>query len=153
MMQDKINRRSGFTLIELLVAMGILVMGVTSILGLLTFGAALQRTAERRTEVSLVAEQVIADLRATAFPIHEDGSIGDPSTHIEMNAIAGHPRVSAKVDLKRNPGMVGEYFATIQIEWRERGQTKAQEFRTILQREAPFGRRVEVEYRRTPPKK
>lgn len=138
-----VNRQDGFTLIEMLVAMGILVVGVTTILGLLTFGAALQRTAERQSEAALAAEQVVDDLRNLAFPVNPDGTPGEPSTQMEF-PVQGHPRLTASVDLKRNPALVGEYFATILIQWRERGQLKGEEFRTILQRETPFGARLEA---------
>ncbi|MBI3817717.1 MAG: prepilin-type N-terminal cleavage/methylation domain-containing protein [Planctomycetes bacterium] len=139
-------RASGFTLIEVLVAMGILVVGVSSILGLLMFGAALQRTSERRNESSLAANQVVAALRATAFKYNVDGSTSEPSNHIEMS-VPDHPRLNAVVDLKKNPTVEGEYFATIQIQWHERGESKTEEFRTILERAAPFTARVEYEYR------
>ena len=134
------NPRRGFTLIEMMIAMGLLVVGVTSVLGLLAFGAALQRTAERRGEVSLAAEQVIADLRDT-FTLNEDGTLTDmPAAKFERT-IPGHPLLKARVEVKKNPKLDGEYFATISIEWIERGAARSEEFRTILQREAPFGAR------------
>ena len=42
------TRRGGFTLIEVVLAMGILVTGMTMLLGLYTFGAAMARTAQLR---------------------------------------------------------------------------------------------------------
>jgi prepilin-type N-terminal cleavage/methylation domain-containing protein len=140
-------RNRGFTLIEVLVAMGILVVGVTSILGLLVFGAAVERTAERRSEVALAAQQVVADLQSS-FTLSEDGSISDPPSLQMERPVAGHPTLTAKVELKSNPSMPGEYVAWVRIGWLERGQLRFEEFRTILQREAPFSRRVEVEFRR-----
>lgn len=142
-------RSGGFTLIEMMVAMGILVVGVTSVLGLLAFGAALQRTAERRSEVALAAEQVIADLRES-FSLQQDGSVAGPAPGASEHPIPGHPNLRARITLEKNPGLEGEYFATIQIQWMERGTLRSENYRTILEREAPFTERVQGERRRAP---
>src|SRR5439155_26732903 len=70
--------RAGFTILEILIAMGILLFGMTAILGLLTFGAALGRTAQLRTSAAAVAEAVVADLEETLFPV-KDGEAGEPA--------------------------------------------------------------------------
>jgi prepilin-type N-terminal cleavage/methylation domain-containing protein len=147
-MSARRSERSGFTLIEMIVAMGILVVGVSSILGLLTFGAALQRTAESRNDVALAAASVIADLRDTAFPLGEDGTVGAPASTTFQRDVPGHPRLTAYVDLKENPDRPGEYFAMVRLAWKERGKQRAEVFRTILEREVPFARRVEAEAKR-----
>ena len=93
---------SGFTLIEMMIAMGILVVGVSSVLGLLAFGAALQRTAERRGETSLAAEQVVADLR-DSFVLQKDGSVSGPPSLTMDRDIEGHPTLKAHIELKKTP--------------------------------------------------
>ena len=47
------NEQSGFTLLEVLLAMGVLLLGVSMLLGLLTFGAALARSAALRGKASV----------------------------------------------------------------------------------------------------
>jgi len=140
--------QAGFTLVEILIAMGILVLGVGSILGLLSFGAALQRTAESRNDVALAAAAVIADLRDGAFPIETDGSVGAPSSAVFEREVPGHPRLKAHVEMRENPSLRGEYAVEIAIGWQERGKQRAEIFRTILQREVPFSRRVDAELER-----
>ena len=54
--------RAGFTILEVLVAMAILLVGMTAVLGLLTFGAALTRTAQLRMEGASAVEAVNIDL-------------------------------------------------------------------------------------------
>jgi type II secretory pathway pseudopilin PulG len=142
------SKRSAFTLVEMMIAMGILVIGVTSVLGLLAFGAALQRTAERRSETALAAEQVIADLREL-FVVKEDGSLSEPASSTLDRPVPGHPNLTAHVEVKKNPALDTEYFATVQIQWKERGKLRSEVFRTILEREAPFGWRVQRERVRT----
>lgn len=131
----------GFTLVEMMIAMGILVVGVTSVLGLLTFGAALQRTAERRTEAALVAAQVVADLR-DSFDAQASGPAEQPAVLRFEPAIAGHPNLRATVQLRRNPELEGEYVAEIALRWLERGRWRSETYRTIVQREVPFHRRA-----------
>jgi hypothetical protein len=55
-------------MIEVLVALAILVFGMTAVLGLLTFGAALSRTALLRTSAAAASHAVVADLEETMFP-------------------------------------------------------------------------------------
>ena len=62
------HARSGFTILEVLVAMAILLFGMTTILGLLTYGTALSRTAQLRTSAASAAQATIADLEETFFP-------------------------------------------------------------------------------------
>ena len=71
------QRRGGFTIIEVVLAMFILLIGMSSILGLLSFGAALSRTAQLRNQASYAVESIVADLEETMFPLVEleDGTI------------------------------------------------------------------------------
>jgi len=68
---------AGFTMIEVLIALAILVFGMTAVLGLLTFGAALSKTALLRTSAASAAHAVVADLEETMFP---EVKSKDPST-------------------------------------------------------------------------
>jgi prepilin-type N-terminal cleavage/methylation domain-containing protein len=142
------RRRGGFTLVEMMIAMGILVVGVTSVLGLLAFGAALQRTAERRTEAALVVEQVAAELR-DSLTVDASGKASEPPLQFERT-ISGHPNLRAKVELRRNPELDGEYFVQIAIQWLERGRFRSEFYRTILERAVPFHARAAAAQQKKP---
>ena len=58
------NPRSGFTLIEILLAIGILAIGITSVLFLFTMGVRSHRRAVDRTRGSLLAATVLSQIRA-----------------------------------------------------------------------------------------
>ena len=60
--------KDGFTIIEVVLAMFILLLGMTSILGLLSFGAAMSRTASLRGDASTSIDAVVADLEERCAP-------------------------------------------------------------------------------------
>jgi len=59
--------RAGFTLIEILLAIGILALGITSVLFLFTMGGRAHRRSIDRTRAALLAETVVNHFRAN-FP-------------------------------------------------------------------------------------
>ncbi|MCP3916719.1 MAG: prepilin-type N-terminal cleavage/methylation domain-containing protein [bacterium] len=141
------RNRSGFTILEVMLAMGILVIGMTILLSLLTFGAALTRTAALRTTSSTVIESVVADLEESLFPLAEDGTVGEPRT-ITDRAVPSAPGVvysavaTAHVEGPYLGEMPLEYKVDIEVKWGSRGVKRARSYETILLREVPFGERM-----------
>ncbi len=134
-------RRGGFTLIEVVLAMGILVLGMTVLLSLLTFGAAVTRTAALRTKATTVIEAVVADLDESLFPLEEDGTVGEPR-RIEGKRIPGVPGVIYSAHAVPNPDDPEEYALEVAVSWESEGVRRARTFHTLLLREVPFGERM-----------
>ena len=144
------HRNAGFTIVEVVFAMFILLIGMTSILGMLSFGAALARTASLRTESSHAIEAILADLEETLFPLEEvDGNevVGEPVDVLDR-VVPGHPelRYTARampdpeeLDL---PGGPVEYRVDIEIYWNNAGSKRSRKYTTLLLREVPFGERL-----------
>jgi len=143
--------RSAFTIIEVVVAMGLLLLGMTSILGLLAFGAALSRTAQLRNAAASAAETVVADLEETLFPIVVDPvtgeeTVGEPQDVIDR-PVPGHDgifytaRVRGDPDDAR-PGGPLRWRVDVEIHWMTRGRKRSRTFTTLLLREVPFGERL-----------
>lgn len=143
------GRKAGFTIMEVVCAMFILLIGMTSILGMLSFGAALARTAALRTESTHSIEAILADLEETLFPLEElDGEevVGEP---VDVDRVVpGHPdlRYTARatpdpeeLDL---PGGPVEYRVDIEIFWNNAGSKRSRKYTTLLLREVPFGERL-----------
>lgn len=155
------NRRTkqstgGFTLLEVVLAMFILLIGMTSILGLLSFGAALSRTATLRSSAASALEAVVADLEETLFPlVLVDGEevAGEPET-IEARGVPGHPELvysarATRLPLPEESGRRGalavgaeEYRVDVDITWAAGGRRRSRSFTTLLLREVPFGARL-----------
>lgn len=145
-------RRSGFTLVEVLVALGILLFGLTAVLGLLTFGSALSRSAHLRTVGASAAEAVIADLEETLFPLQE-GEAGEPRS-IADRSVPGFPTLVYSAKARPHPQRTREYRVDIQMRWQSGGVERERSFTTVLLREVPFSERLRrqiIEGERTEP--
>lgn len=143
--------RGGFTLLEVLLAMGVMLLGVSMLLGLLTFGAALSRAAALRGKASTTVEAVIQDLEENLFTLQADGMAGAPRP-IEDRPVPGAPGVvySARAEpitaseavVVGNEVLHREYLVDIDVRWTTGGVQRTSTWRTVLLREVPFGERM-----------
>ena len=78
------SREQGFTLIELMVAMGILVVGLTSLLALLTLGVSLRRGTDARHRAVLLADAVLQRVEQESFRLHDDADHALDFTYDEL---------------------------------------------------------------------
>lgn len=135
------RKPSGFTILEVVLAMGLLVMAMTSLLGLFTFGAALTRTAALRTAAAMAIEAVVADLEESLFSLEEDGSVGDPRVIVDR-PVPGTTGVIYSALARVNPDDPGEFAVDVELSWEAGGVQRARKFTTLLLREVPFGERL-----------
>lgn len=134
------HARSGFTILEVLVAMAILLFGMTTILGLLTYGTALSKTAQLRTSAASASQAVIADLEETFFP-EVGGEAGEPVEIVER-PVAGVDGLVYSAKGRPNPERPLEYRVDVAMAWSAQGVKREKRFTTLLQREIPFGERL-----------
>ena len=146
--------RSGFTIVEVVMAMFILLIGMTSILGLLSFGAAMARTAELRSESAFAVESIVADLQETMFPLvtGADGTetVGEPLEVVDR-PVPGRPALTYSATAAPEPGADSAagpilYRVDIEIRWSSQGATRNKTYRTLLVREVPFGERLRQKF-------
>lgn len=152
------NARAGFTLVEVVLAMFVLLIGMTSILGMLSFGAALARTAALRNGAAGAIEAIVADLEERHFPLELDEQgdevAGEP-TDVVDRPVPGFAGLSYGTHSTPNPENPLEYRVDVEMRWTTGGTTRTKSFRTLLLREVPFGERLRqrlVEHK-TPQKK
>ncbi|HVS09891.1 MAG TPA: prepilin-type N-terminal cleavage/methylation domain-containing protein [Planctomycetota bacterium] len=147
-------RRAGFTIVEVVMAMALLLLGMTSILGLLSFGVALSRTAALRTSAASAVEAVVADLEEHLFPLVTDPQTGDqvagePSDVLER-PLPGQAGIlySARVTADPSPDRTGAdrgprvYRVDVVMSWSSGGSRRTKSFTTLLLQEVPFGARM-----------
>lgn len=139
------SRRAGFTLVEVVLAMFLLLIGMTSILGLLSFGAALSRTASLRSGASSSIEAVMADLEERLFPLvlDEEGLdvAGEPVPIVDR-PVPSRPGLSYSAQATPNPENPLEHRVDVEITWTTGGAKRSRRFQTLLLREVPFGERL-----------
>ena len=147
--------RAAFTILEVLVAMSILLIGMSSILGLLAFGAALSRNAALRSSGASAVEAVVADLEESFFPLVKDPQsgesvVGAPEA-VTDRALPGHPGLTysarAVPDPRdtTTPGGALRWRVDVEIHWTSAGEQRAKTFSTLLLRQVPFGERLRRE--------
>ncbi|TAJ24841.1 MAG: hypothetical protein EPO68_00880 [Planctomycetota bacterium] len=142
--------RAGFTLLEVVLAMGILLLGLSVVLGLLSFGAALARTSAMRTSSAQAVEAVLADLEETLFPLDPNGEAGEPEAVVERK-LPGNAQIyySAKPVLLPidAASVVEEYHVEVELGWTSSGVAKTARFETVFPRQIPFGARQRAKHR------
>lgn len=142
------GRRRGFTILEIVLAMAILFLGMTAVLGFLSVGAALARTAQVRGDAAQAVEAVVADLEENAFPMLSGealGRAGEPRSFVER-PVPGYPGLRYSATLTPDPdppaGRALEYRVEVEIAWRAAGERRSRRFQTLLTAEIPFGERM-----------
>ncbi|MBL8804803.1 MAG: prepilin-type N-terminal cleavage/methylation domain-containing protein [Planctomycetes bacterium] len=151
MSSSRSRARRGFTILEVLVAMAILLVGMTAVLGLLSFGAAMARSAALKSAAAISVEAIVADLEETLFPLtQEPGTtrwiVGEPIA-IEDRPVPGHAGVSYSARAVGDPsdnraGGPLRYRVEIQVQWTAGGRVRSKTFQTLMLREIPFGERL-----------
>lgn len=144
--------RGGFTLIEVVLAMGILTLGMSALLGMLTFGAALTRTAALRASSAAALEAVMEDLEAGLFPLEVDGSVGDPA-EVKNRPLAGSKEImysaiaSPNLEGPETPnGQPLQYRLDVTVQWSAGGMRRSKQYTTLILREVPFGERMRRQF-------
>ena len=151
---------AGFTIVEIVVAMGILLLGMTSVLGLLSFGAALSRTAQLRNASASAVEGIVADLEESLFPLVLDPATGRTTVGLPRaiadRPVPGHPglvysAVATGDPTDNRPGGPVRWRVDVTLSWSTSGRRHTKTFTTLLLREVPFGERLRREARVSDP--
>ncbi len=148
--------KAGFTLIEVVLAVGILALGMTSVLGLFTFGAALTQAAALRTESAGMIESITQDLEIKLFPPGENGIPSEPKDLLDQQ-VPGIERARynvVSVPVEDGPvaedGGPLEYEVRIQVFFETRGVRRSRTYETRLLRQRSFAERMRQRLSRKP---
>ena len=144
---------AGFTLIEVMLAMGILALGMTAVLGLFTFGAALTQASVLRTQSATAVEAITLELPAKLFPVDEQGlpavPEGDGRASLEDQPIPGLPALRYRATAWPVPdgplaedGGPLEYDVEVEVFFHQQGVRRARTFHTRVLRERSFAERM-----------
>lgn len=136
------SRQRGFTLTEMLVALGILLVGTTSLLAVLGGGVGLRRSTEARREASYLAEQAVLRVRQ-AMERQQGGSALDVRlAPLAGQTVDGFPGMTWAASSAEDPDRPDVLLVTIRVQWLEDGETVVQDFLRVFPRSEPLGARI-----------
>lgn len=138
------NRSSGFTLVEMLVAMGILMFGITSLIGLLSLGVSTRRTSELRNQAVHAVDQVIHHVQERVLPdqTYDENEIPVPLEPVQLDPVEGYPRLRARVDFRYDDEHPRLVLLDVHLTWMEEGAVVGERFRRVITSYDGFSRRV-----------
>jgi hypothetical protein len=119
--------KCGFTLIEIVVALGVLVIGVTSVFALFAAGGATHRKATSQNAAALISDSVFAHLRER-FDIHAE--LDDLTVAPGEGKLSGYPGFTYELKLEHIEG--DEYLAVCTVSWKRAGVPVSTAFTTIV---------------------
>lgn len=138
---------AGFTLLELLVAMGILTLGVTTLLGVMTVGVDSRRSAEMRARAVTLAGRILQDVQRghlAEHPLPEEyrdpGELAIPRLVVEE--VDGEPKLRYTVDFASAEERADLVLVTVRVAWLEQGAEQGVALQRLLPRQVPFAQRV-----------
>lgn len=136
--------RAGFTLTEMLVAIGILLFGVTTLLGVLGVGLQTRRSAEQRQRGNALIGHVLHDLEQRLFQdaAADPQQSPDAPAPLAVDAVPGHDGVRYTATFAVDPAEPDLVLCKIAVLWQEQGATMVEEYKRILVRREPFPSRV-----------
>jgi type II secretory pathway pseudopilin PulG len=137
-------REGGFTLAEMLAALGILLFGITALLGALSAAAAQRRTADAQQEAAALCELAVHRIRHEAVRRRADAAndFDLELATLDDQTAPGFPGMTWSATAVVDDDHPEVWLVRIQVRWLELGDTVVQEFLRVLPRELPLGRRV-----------
>lgn len=145
--QAAASQRRGLSLIEVVLALGILALGLSSLLALFSFGAGMASNANLQAEAASSLDFIVADLEERLFLQDADGEWIEPRA-IEDAPVPGNERLAYSAKATRDPrGDLGNgrpvlYRVDIDIAWRSQGIDRSVAARVLLPQSIPFGERL-----------
>ena len=107
---------AGFTLVEMLAALGILLFGVTALVGALSASIAGRRTSEAKLQMSAIADQVVLRLQQEAI-------VDDPETGLprfvpqQDQPVPGFPGMTWAASALADPTRPDVWLVRIDVAW------------------------------------
>jgi len=145
-MAEHENKRAerGFTLVEMLVALGILLVGITSLLAAMSSSVAQRRTADARHELTALCEAALLRVQHEAVRAPD----GNPSP-LQLEFVpmvdqpaAGFPGMTWSATATVDDTMPTLWLVRLTVKWLEEGENASAEFLRVIPRQLPLRDRV-----------
>lgn len=138
------RRAGGFTLAEMLAALGILLFGITALIGALSASVGQRRGTEARLAAAALAEQIVHRLQHESLRPRADAESEldvefAPLTDQTAPGFAGMTWSATTVEDPDRPDL---WLVRIRVGWLEEGDEEFVEFLRLLPRQLPLAQRV-----------
>ncbi len=129
------RRESGFTLIEMVVALGVLLLGMISVLSLFTAAISLHKEAIDQTDCALLAEEVVGRVRSQLDAGREAKAVEQAFADWQ-DPTRPHYRVTVDLTEVSNDAQVPEWRASVAVRFRKGAKDRRETFETVIVRDA-----------------
>lgn len=138
------NPGGGFTLVEMLAALGILLFGITALIGALSSSVAQRRTTDARLETTALCDLALHRLQYEAIRRTADGATDldlelQPLQDQTAAGFAGMTWSAVPIVDENRPDV---WLIRLEIRWLEDGEDVSEVFFRVLPRQLPLGPRV-----------
>jgi type II secretory pathway pseudopilin PulG len=135
---------AGFTLAEMLAALGILLFGVTALIGALSSSVAQRRTTDARLQAVALCDVALHRLQYEAVRRTSDGA---SDLELELATLpdqttAGFAGMTWSATTIQDENRPDVWLVRLEIRWLEDGEDATEVFFRILPRQLPLGPRV-----------
>ena len=134
----------GFTLAEMLAALGILLFGVTALIGALSSSISQRRSTDARIQAAAMCERALLQLQQEGVRRRADG---ETDLDLELAPLAdqtvpGFPGMTWSASTVLDPDRPDVWLVRLKVTWLEEGEEMTEEFLRVLRRQLPLGQRV-----------
>lgn len=136
--------QTGFTLAEMLAALGILLVGVTALLGALSASVAQRRTTEARLSAAALCEYALHRIQEEAVRPRADAQteLDLELVPLEDRSAPGFPGMKWSAVVVQDDQRPDVWLVRLQVNWLEEGESVGEEFLRVLPRQRPLAARV-----------
>jgi type II secretory pathway pseudopilin PulG len=134
----------GFTLVEMLAALGILLLGITALIGALSSSVAQRRTTEARLEAHALCEHALLRVQEECVR-RRVGAESDLDLEIATlpdQQAPGFPGMTWSATAVLDEARPDVWLVRLKIRWLDEGEDVFEEFLRVLPRQMPLGQRV-----------
>ncbi|MBX3464480.1 MAG: type II secretion system protein [Planctomycetes bacterium] len=135
---------AGFTLAEMLAALGILLFGVTALIGALSSSVAQRRTTDARLEATALCELALHRLQYEAVRRAASAAtdLDLEFAPLQDQSATGFPGMTWSAAAITDPDRPDVWLVRLEVRWLESGESVAEVFHRVLPRQLPLGTRV-----------
>lgn len=139
-----VSPAAGFTLAEMLAALGILLFGVTALIGALSSSVAQRRTTDARLETAAAVEHALHRIQYEAMRRRQDAAsdLDLELATLQDQTAPGFPGMTWSAEAIADPDRPDVCLVRLELSWLEEGEPVGEVFFRVLPRQLPLGARV-----------